>query len=670
MRHLIVPFLVSVAVGCTASATSPSDNPTDPGAGGGGGGGGGSGSGSDQGPHVDPTFPTEHPRIYLGSQRARLDAALASHTPPADRFVSTVNSWLGGADFFAFPAWNAALLGELTHDARYCTSAIAQVDTVVTTAEAAITAGRAPEVARDSYLYIGEEIGDVVLTYDWCYAAVTPAQRTRWIAYADQAVWNVWHNETASWGGVTIPWTGWSVDNPSNNYYYSFLRATMLLGLATKGENPHADEWIAKFRDDKIATELVPTFDADLTGGGSREGTGYGQSMRRLFELYDFWQATTGERIADLTEHTRASMLAYVHETMPTLDRTAPIGDHSRDSSSSYFDYDRDYLIKLVALFPSDPIAARVKAMLASSSVPQMDQAFMRGLDFLYDRPDVTATALTGMGTSYYAAGTGVVSMRSSWAKDATWVGMIAGPYTESHAHQDQGSIMMFKGDWLSYDACHDTHSGVRQELDQHSLVRLERGGQVIQQRDNTTSKVLALHRGDGWMHVAADVTAAYRGDADVGLVQRELVYLEPDVVVVYDRVRTTGNATQTWAFVSPVAPSLAGSVTTFATAHPVTVKRLAPASASSASYDFRADSDYIGGYRLDEAVGGGDQRYLHVVSIGGAVNATASGDSATTITYGGHTATIEFARDGVGGTLVLDGVTHPLTATVDVLPE
>ena len=64
-------------------------------------------------------------------------------------------------------------------------------------AEGKISAGQAPEVAADSYLEIGDLIGDLALVYDWCFPQTTAAQRTRWLAYADQAVWNVWNHTTA-----------------------------------------------------------------------------------------------------------------------------------------------------------------------------------------------------------------------------------------------------------------------------------------------------------------------------------------------------------------------------------------------------------------------------------------------------------------------------------------
>ena len=47
--------------------------------------------------------------------------------------------------------------------------------------------------------------------FEW--ADFTPLDR--WIAYANQAVWNVWNHTAARWGSKTFPWSGWSVNNPS-----------------------------------------------------------------------------------------------------------------------------------------------------------------------------------------------------------------------------------------------------------------------------------------------------------------------------------------------------------------------------------------------------------------------------------------------------------------------
>jgi hypothetical protein len=641
--------------------------------GGNGNGDGGSGGGSgDAGMDVGPTYPTQHPRIYLAPNKARLQAALAANRPAATRFRGIVDNWVAGADYWGFSAWNAALMGQLTGDPKYCGKAISVVDAQVSAAESAISSGSAPTVAADSYLDVGDLIGDVALVYDWCYDHVTASQRSRWLAYANQAVWNVWNHTSAKWGSQSFPWTGWATDDPSDNYYYSFLRATMLLGLAEKGEDPAGDSWIHQFRDVKVLGQLVPAFEADLQGGGSREGTGYGVAMRRLFELYDLWHATTGEKLASKTHHTRASMLSFMHQVVPTLDRFEPTGDQSRDSTASMFDYQRNYLQELVRLYPTDALASRAQALLAHCSVPAMQNSFMAVDDFVYDNMDVATGALSG-GTAYYAPGIGELYARSGWDSHATWINLIAGPYTESHAHQDQGSLMIYKDGWLAYDSVIDSHSGLRQEPGAHGLVRITSGGSTIPQIPDTQAKLMALHSGAGWLYAAADLTPAYGRNTAVSRVQREVVYLQPDTVVVYDRVATASGTQQVWQLATPHRPTISGATATISGAHALHVQRLAP-DATASVFDYTQDSsgDYAAGFRLDETVAGGDQRYLHVLSIDNAiVGATASGDSTVTVTLAsGKTATVAFNRNGIGATLSYGGVTTTLAAGLDALPE
>ncbi len=592
-------------------------------------------------------------------------------SPAGMRFSAMVDHWVGGADIYGFSAWNAALLGQLTGDAKYCTAAVAAVDKEVAAAEQAIAGGTAPDVAGDDYLQVGDQIGDLSLVYDWCYDAIAADRRTAWLAYAQQAVWNVWNPDKAAWGGKAAKWSGWAIDDPEDNYYYSFLRATMLLGLAAHDEVDGAAAWIPQFHDTKLMGELVPKFDSDLTGGASREGTGYGVSMRGLFELYDFWQGSTGEVIATKTPHTRASMLAFIHQTLPTLDRVAPTGDQSRDSTAAFFDYDRAYLAELVALFPGDPLAPRVQALLAASSVPKMSQQFMYAYDFLYENASVAPTMLDGLGTAYYAPGIGELYARSGWDSHATWVNLIAGPYTESHAHQDQGALMIYKDGWLAFDPVVDSKSGLPQDVSSHGTMRIVDGGNDVTQKLGSSSQLLALHRGDGWLHAAADITPVYNGK--VGKLQREIVYLEPDCVIVYDRASTTASQQQVWQLAMPSMPSVTGTQTQMtASGHMLTIERISPSSATGSVYTYSTDSDFTGGFRLDETAAGGDQTWLHVIWIDGAVTSQTAHDANTVevTLVSGTTATVAFDPAGVGGTLTLGSTAIPLAAGIDQLPE
>jgi len=617
-----------------------------------------------------PNLPDDHPRIYISANKDRLSAALTAGTPEAVRFQKMVDGWVGGDDVYGFEPWNAALLGQLTGDAKYCAAAVKSVDDEVTAANSAISGGNTPDVADDDYLDVGDDVGDLALVYDWCYGTLSSDQRTAWLSYANQAVTNVWNPDSASWGGTAAKWDGWAIDDPDDNYYYSFLRATMLLGLAGHGDLDGIDQWITEFHDTKLTGELVPNFDKNLVGGGSREGTGYGVSLRDLFELYDLWGASTSEDIATMTPHTRASMLDFIHQVLPTLDRVAPTGDQSRDSTASFFDYHRMFLQELVHLFPNDSLAGPALALLQSSSVPAMTEQFMYAYDFLL-ASDVPPTSLSSLGTAYYASGTGQFYARSGWDTHATWINMNAGPYTESHAHQDQGALMIYKDGYLAYDPVIDSHSGLPQDVDEHGTLRVVKNGKAVAQQMGNASTLLALHAGTGYVHIAADLTAL-EGSAATKL-QREVVYLQPDTVVIYDRATTPAANQQVWSLAFPASPAISGATTTVtASGHTLAIQRLGPTTATPTVYDFTQNSDFSNGFRLDETMAGGDNRWLHVATIDGSATQITStdGNSVDLMLADGTAVHLAFDPTGVGGTLMLGTQSIALGAGIDTLPE
>ncbi|MBK9607658.1 MAG: hypothetical protein IPO58_14950 [Betaproteobacteria bacterium] len=608
----------------------------------------------------------------LGDQatRTRLTEALNNNSQAAARFRDQVSAQLLGRRAYAFQPWYAALQFQLTGDVRYAKYAIEETDRFIASEEEKIALNQRASVAGDSYLEVGQVIGNVALVYDWCHEQLTPAQRERWIAYSNQAVWNVWNPAQARWGNAVHAWTGWSVNNPSNNYYYSFLRATMLLGLATHGENPQAKQWIDHFRVTKIENQLVPAFTRDLEGGGSREGTGYGTAMKNLWQLYDWWERSTGERIATRTPHTLASMAHLMHSIVPTLDRLAPTGDHARDSAASLFDYHREYLLELIALFPDERMSGVAKSLLESSTVPQMKNSFMYVADFLYEMPHLKSRPLDELSTSYWAPGTGQLMMRSSWHSSATYANFICGPYTESHAHRDQGSFVIYKGTWLALDANMFSHSGIEQDEELHNLVRFDTGGSAARQMYGTSCRMAALADTPHYTYASASITPTYGNRSAVVKSEREFLFIKPDTFVVFDRAMVASPATRRiWTLNVASEPKVDGDVMRYVEGrNQLEVYRLAPAGLKAETRSWpEMRKGLRSGVRVDVADANGTASvFLHVLSAGGAVvtatRADVAGQTGAAIKFAdGRTATVRFSNQGSGGTIELRAADHTL---------
>lgn len=616
-----------------------------------------------------PVISDTHPKVLVNnaSTLTRLQQLMSTQASSATRFKAYVdNEMANPGQTYGFETWHAALMFQVSGATRYADFAVAQTDSIVAGEEARIASGQAAGVAGDSYLYVGGTVGNIALVYDWCYSRLTPAQRTRWIAYMNQAVSNVWNPAGASWGGRSYPWSGWSVDNPSNNYYYSFLRATMLLGLATHGDNPLAQRWVDQFRTTKIANELVPTFTRDLAGGGSREGTGYGTAMKELFQLYYLWERSTGERIATLTPHAQASQAWMLHNIVPSLDRLAAVGDQARESSASLFDYHREYLMSLTALFPDQRLSAATRQVLADSTVPQIHYGFELFSDYLYEPAGQATPQLSNLSTAYWGSGTGQLLMRSSWQdKTAAFAQFSCGPLTESHAHRDQGAFQLYRGEWLAPTTNIYTHSGIQQGEEFNNLVRIEQAGHTVTQVGGPGAcQLLALAHNDTYTYGVARVTPAYNGNAAVTQVEREFLFIKPGVFVVFDRVGSVAGTRRIWTLNLPGTPAVSGDHLAYTASggNKLDVYRLAPA---GLSYQVNTLVLPDGDTLLDPAprrvevadTAGTQSTFLHVLGTNAAVTSVARSDAAgqtgvQIVLTDGRTVIARFANTSTGGTL------------------
>lgn len=513
---------------------------------------------------------------------------------PYLRFESWVDAAVGGNPGYAFSATDAVYMYRITGQTQYANLAIAHVEAQVVAAEQAIANDERPEIAGDSYLEVGPMLRDVALVYDWCFALLTPTQRTRWAAYADQAVWNVWNHADAEWGGNPFPWSGWSVDNPGNNYHFSFLEATITWALAADRQ-----VWIDYLEDVKLPALVA--YWQQVPGGGSREGTGYGVALMRLFEIYRVWRDSTGQDLAALSSHLVDTMDYWLHATVPTFDRYAPIGDLARESYPWLFDYHRLLVLQARAMAAATPAAARAGWWLDRIAIDEMTQGFNYRHDLLPTGAPGTAPAAR----FHRSAGAGHLFARTSWAPEALWLSVVGGRYDESHAHQDQGSFNLFGDDWLAVDENVWTHSGIQQGVEMHNTLRFVNGTTTIPQSEGTSSTMTVSDDGTT-IHVVVDAAPAYGPSGVVNSWTRTLD-LDAFGLEVRDLYSVAGGVDARFLLQTPDAPAISGPVIT-AGALRATV--LVPAAPTFTTLDWRTvdGAEFLAGHRVE--IGGGTGEY------------------------------------------------------------
>ncbi len=472
-------------------------------------------------------------------------------------------------------------------------------NTQVAAAEAKIAVGLRPEVSGDSYLHAGSMIGDLALTLDWCSTLIPAVQRDRWSAYAEQAVWNIWHPSQAQWGGTAHPWSGWSISDPANNYYYSFLQATMYWALADNNST-----WLQLLQTDKLPA--LTAYFASIDGGGSQEGTAYGLSHRSVFSLYRVWRDSRGVDLAGLNGHLDASIAWWIHATVPTLDRVAPIGDQARVSEPVIYDYHRDLMLEARAM--STDAGARDDAAWWLHSIS--NQTMESGFNYRHNLLPNGSAGTPPATLTYHASGTGQLFTRSGWDTGAMWLQFSAGPYVQSHAHQNQGSFTLFEGDWLAATENMWTHSGIQQGTDVHNLVRFIHNGTTVPQREGTTSSMVVTPYAGGDVQVVANLTPAYDGNAAVQSWQRTLDFAHR-TLRVHDQFSLGSNTSAVFQINVPAQPVIVGRT---ATAGNLRVRVISPANAVLSVLDWTTqsvpgDETYYSGWRID--VTGGTTEYV-----------------------------------------------------------
>jgi hypothetical protein len=511
-------------------------------------------------------WPSTRPFISLVDFKSAAPGS-AAHT----RFMGMVDKAVGGNKEYGYSSTHSVIAYALKGDAKYIQLAIADTDAYVEAqiASACGSSKNSPAIGGDSYLGSGGAIQNIALTYDYGYDLLTDAQRTRWLALMTQVADNIWGKPSAAtWGGPsmgcaakTVGWSGWSISNAGNNYYYtSFARVAMYMALVT-----HEQKWIDLVQQ-KVIPSLVTYYSTKLLDGGSREGTGYGAAHMTLFDIYRLWLASTGEDLATRSSHTQNTINYWLHATVPTLDRFVPIGDQSRTSHPTLYDYHRILMLEAQLLSPNTPEAEWAHWWLDNNAIKKMTGGFNSQFDLL----KLTADSEKPTELSYYAKGAGVYFARSSWEKDATHFSMIAGQYEEAHAGQEQGNFTFFKNNWLAVTSNIWSRTGINQDTASRNVLRFDNAnGEKVRQNkyaDSVAPVIVVTTDADGTQRGVVDLSPAF--SVNRTLVQswkRDFVYKD-NKVTIHDRCQVSPSITPVWQVHTPVLPnydSATGKITT-----------------------------------------------------------------------------------------------------------
>ena len=295
------------------------------------------------------------------------------------------------------------------------------------------------------------------ILYDWAYDVLTPSQRTQ--IYTTANSWlNTWE---------TNPCSNFEYAHPQSNYFAGYFHAKTVIALATAGENPSAPALWADWNNAQFNTSssnpphigVQPYYAAHMTGGGWPEGFGNYGPLATLNMSLPAWEVKT----ATGTDLIHAAN-AY---TFP-LDAADYLMHFTWPERNYIDDRDTDHATGDASAPPPGTASAemfmQVLGTLRYWNAPHADvfqqyaneviTATSNNADaweaFMFYDPNGTTVPLSTLGLSYFATGLNAVSARSDWTTAASWMSFRAGAYANNPAQgeegYDQGSLALVRG--------------------------------------------------------------------------------------------------------------------------------------------------------------------------------------------------------------------------------
>ncbi|MEP7041493.1 MAG: hypothetical protein ABI843_00435 [Dokdonella sp.] len=437
--------------------------------------------------------------------------------------------------------------------------------------------------------------------YDWAYDKLSADLRQKVYTAA-----NAWITAFEAPNGCA----DFEYVHPQSNYFAGYFHAKAAVALATYGDNPQApaqwDDWL----NNQFATRVRPYYQLHLAGGGWPEGYG-NYAPLGVFDmtipLREVKTATGMDLIGGSTPYSYPVDSAYyaMHFTWPSLnyfdDRDNNQSNNTPDSppgTPSNFLFEHLLGMQEYLGSSAEPVLRQYLSEVAAATDNFGDgDPWQR---FLFVNPDGPTAPISSLPLSYFATGMNAVAARSDWTTNASWLSFRAGPYVnnpnQGEEYFDQGSLALVRGNQpllvnATGQIVHDPNgsdgdnavyndnygdfqasnllSGNRHAYNVFYVRHMngsgvdEQFGQgaFTQEDDGVATQVATFEDGGSYMALRADNLADMYRSFDAGnAVQgwsRQVIYLRPNRIVVYDRT-TMGDASydQYLAFHFPANPA------------------------------------------------------------------------------------------------------------------
>ncbi|MFC1650812.1 DUF4962 domain-containing protein [Candidatus Latescibacterota bacterium] len=509
-----------------------------------------------------------HPRIYLTDERigelrkliktthkplweevrAQADNITRRDPPP----YMDENEWKNIEQLYMRPVGNnipfMALAYVLTEDEKYLKSAVKWAMASCNYETWGLYEFSGIDLAT------GHQLFGLGILYDWCYDALD--EDTRRIIRETIIRRGSYMFDVAAGGRMVKdvevyrrhPWTQWD-EAYLQNHLWDNSCGLSVAGLAIFDEYDDSTRWLA-FTLDKYKRTLEVLGD----DGASHEGVSYW--CYGMEYMLKFLHIARDYLDADLFDHewlrNTAKFCLYVgipRNSWTQSNMIVNYGDSPRQSG-----YGPDYQLRALAGEYSDGHAQWLAGEFDRSNVAH---TISRWLNLIWHDPTVPETPPDDLPTMHHFEDIGIVTSRSDWSGDESFIFFKCGPYighnaisemiydhsSGHHVHPDTNNFMLIgNGEWMIRD---DGYWG--KYTGYHNTLIIDNGEQLgggypafngaephaVQARPRITRAVSTPE----YDHITGDATESYPSASGLQHYIRHMVFLKPDVLLVIDDI-------------------------------------------------------------------------------------------------------------------------------------
>jgi hypothetical protein len=633
------------------------------------------------------TIPVSHPRLFWNVAK-----------------LAKAQQWWTGNSFTPnftnpnpFDPYDTLFACEMANNQSWCN---AQINWAVNMSETSCY----QSVGCDSMRVYGEA---VMLTYDWLYAQMTPAQRTSIINN-----WNTWQNyldTSNTWGNTTMP---------SSNYFAGAFRTDFSFGVATFGDNASAANFINYGLNNRWAATAnysslsgAPPLGGKGYGMPAQEGTQYGRYYLSYHTVSLATSALLGRDLWQEIPGFKAGVLQTIYNTMPTKtgsrglfdswtwsdddDWVAGAGLYGGGGMQSR--YYGDFMMAAAQEFPSTAIG-KVARQWVNTVNPNIAPMWV-AID-----PGGSVQAFSTLPLDYYASGPQFAYWHNSWNSNASALFLQMGQtFGVGHFHFDVGNFQWFRGgaylirETPSYGTTVAGYSSSGAAAGSsgyaHNVPLVGGLPEVTAGCTDSNAVVRRMESQSTYAYIDADISGTYTNNVCAGNhperenpyaqhVEREFVFFRDiEVLLILDRLQAD-TATRSKTFVSHCETSPASIDATHYTcvdgSQQASYSVLLPATPALTVVNEAANGATCAAsecqYRLEVNDNSpiGTQSYFLVAiqgtSAGGSPLKPTVQDNGTSWTVAidaGHSATFNKGMSSAGGSVTVNGATTNLRADV-----